>query len=939
MFESISNKMRISLVLVLLICGGNLVWGETFSSENIPLPEHPRPDFQRQQWLNLNGPWQFRFDKENVGQKQQWFKAGTDLPMTIMVPFPWGSKLSGVEDKADIGWYCRSITVPDSWPAQRVFLVIGACDWHTTAWLDGNLLGNYQGGYTPFEFDLTPHLKKGKTHRLVLRADDTPHKFKLEGKQGYGRAAGIWQTVYLESRPPVALETIHFTPDIDSSKVTVKAIVDTYTSEEMNLKIQFKPHDLANPIIIEKIPKGSRVIEFDVHIEKQRLWSLDDPYLYEVEAVLTGPGEIEDHVSTYFGMRKVSVVKLPGTDFPYIALNDKPLYLQLALDQAYHPEGFYTFPSDEFMRDEILRSRRIGLNGQRIHIKVEVPRKLYWADRLGVLIMADVPNSWGPPDAKARQETETALRGMVRRDYNHPAIFSWVNFNETWGLRTGRKGYTPETQEWVASIYKLTKKLDPTRLVEDNSPCNLDHVATDINSWHAYLPGYGWRERLEQITRDTYPGSKWNFIGGRTQANQPLLNSECGNVWGYEGSAGDVDWSWDYHIMMNEFRRHPEICGWLYTEHHDVINEWNGYYKYDRSDKYTGMSELIEGMSLKDLHGQFYLASERELCRNVKPGENVEVPLYVSFMTDAAVSGNLTLRAELFGWDTFGRRETYSKYQRDVSYSPWMNKGLKPLPVTMPGKPVLAVLSLALEDGSGNVLHRNFTTYLVSQGESPREETITSNSGKINIVRLAPESFRKAEWSLKQWNVLEGLKVNGAGAGYFEYSLPWPAGLNVEDIAEAGLLAEVSAKQLFGKDIEGARRQDGDFMRGKGTHDPSSNPNSYPMTDETRFPSAVRIRVAGRAVGTFDLKDDPADHRGILSWYSQKRDKKLREAGSYGYLVNAHIPKSVLREAAAQKEIVLRLEVDEALPGGLAIYGERFGRYPLDPTFVFVLKN
>jgi len=939
MLESISNKMRISLVLVLLICGGNLVWGEAFSSENIPLPEHPRPDFQRQQWLNLNGPWQFRFDKENIGQKQQWFKDGTDFTDTIMVPFPWGSKLSGIEDNADIGWYARSITVPESWPGQRVFLVIGACDWHTTAWLDGNLLGHYQGGYTPFEFDLTPYLKKGKTHRLVLRADDTPHKFKLEGKQGYGRAAGIWQTVYLESRPQVALQTIHFTPDIDDKKVTVEATLDKSAPANMELQLSFKPYDLTNTVVVQPIRKGAREIRFDVPIRKPRLWSLEDPYLYEVETVLRRPGEAEDSISTYFGMRKVSVVKLPGTDFPYIALNDKPVYMQLALDQAYHPEGFYTFPSDKFMRDEILRSRRIGLNGQRIHIKVEVPRKLYWADRLGILIMADVPNSWGPPDAKARQETETALRGMVRRDYNHPAIFSWVNFNETWGLRTEKKGYTKETQEWVASIYKLTKELDPTRLVEDNSPCNNDHVATDINSWHAYLPGYRWRERLEQITRDTYPGSKWNFIGGRTQGNQPLLNSECGNVWGYEGSAGDVDWSWDYHIMMNEFRRHPEICGWLYTEHHDVINEWNGYYKYDRSDKYTGMSELIEGMSLRDLHGQFYLASERELCRNFKPGENIQVPLYASFMTDAAVGGNLKLRAELFGWDTFGRREIYSRYERTVSYSPWMNKELKPISITMPGKPAVAVLSMALEDGSGNVLHRNFTTYLVSDGESPREETITSNSRNIKVVRLAPKSFRKADWSLKQWNVLEGLKVNGAGAGYFEYSLPWPIGLKAEDVAEAGFLAEVSAKQLFGKDREGSRKREGDFMRGKGTHDPSSNPNSYPMTDETRYPSAVRIRVAGRSVGTFDLQDDPADHRGILSWYSQKRDKKLREAGSYGYLVNAHIPISVLREAASQKEIILRLEVDEALPGGLAIYGERFGRYPLDPTFVFIMKN
>jgi hypothetical protein len=939
MLESVSNKMRIFLVLVLLTCGGNLLWGQPFSSENIPLPEHPRPDFQREQWLNLNGPWQFRFDKENVGQEQQWFKAGTEFPDTIMVPFSWGSKLSGIEDKADIGWYARSITVPESWPSRRVFLVVGASDWYTTAWLDGNLLGHYQGGYTPFEFDLTPYLKKGETQHLVLQVDDTPHPFKLEGKQGYGRAAGIWQTVYLESRPSVALETIHFTPDIDNSKVTVRATLDKPAPADTSLKLKFKPDDLANPIITKTMNKGARETEFEVRIEKQRLWSLDDPYLYEVGAVLSAPGQNEDHVSTYFGMRKVSIVNLPGTNFPYVALNDKPIYLQLTLDQSYHPEGFYTFPSDDFMRNEILRSRRIGLNGNRIHIKVEVPRKLYWADRLGLLIMADVPNSWGPPDADMRKESENALRGMIRRDYNHPAIFYWVNFNETWGLKTGRKGYTPETQEWVASIYQLTKKLDPTRLVEDNSPCNHDHVATDINSWHAYLPGYGWRALLDQITRDTYPGSKWNFIGGRTQANQPLLNSECGNVWGYEGSAGDVDWSWDYHIMMNEFRRHPKLCGWLYTEHHDVINEWNGYYKYNRSDKYTGIPELIEGMSLRDLHDRFYLASERELCRNVKPGENVQVPLYTSFITDAAVGDNLMLHAELFGWDTLGRRETYSQYEQTIPYSPWMSKELEPLPVTMPDKPALAVLSLALEDGSGNILHRNFTTYLVSNGESSRQETIATNSGKIKVVRFAPNSFSKSEWSVKQWNVLDGLKVNGAGAGYFEYSLPWPAGLNVDDIAEADFRVEVSAKQLFGKDKEGARKQGGDFMRGKGTHDPSSNPNSYPMTDETRYPSAVRIRVAGRVLGAFDLKDDPADHRGILSWYSQKRDRRLHEAGSYGYLVNAHIPKSVLQEAAAKKEIVLRLEVDEALPGGLAIYGERFGRYPLDPTLAFVLKN
>ena len=137
-------------------------------------------------------------------------------------------------------------------------------------------------------------------------------------------------------------------------------------------------------------------------LENVRLWSLEDPYLYEVAAALESD-DGADEVATYFGMRKISVGKLPGTDYSYVLLNDKPVYLQLTLDQSYHPEGYYTFPSDAFMRDEILRTRQIGLNGQRIHIKVEVPRKLYWADRLGVLIMADVPNSWGPPDETMRQ--------------------------------------------------------------------------------------------------------------------------------------------------------------------------------------------------------------------------------------------------------------------------------------------------------------------------------------------------------------------------------------------------------------------------------------------------------------------------------------------------------------------------------------------------------
>jgi predicted transcriptional regulator len=215
----------------------------------------------------------------------------------------------------------------------------------------------------------------------------------------------------------------------------------------------------------------------------------------------------------------------------------------------------------------------------------------------------------------------------------------------------------------------------------------------------------------------------------------------------------------------------------------------------------------------------------------------------------------------------------------------------------------------------------------------------TADNRKVRLVRFQPDSFREAEWSLKQWNVLGGLKVNGAGAGYFEYEVPWPANLHPDDIEHASIRMELSAKQLFGKDRKDSGKQEGDFMRGKGTHDPGLNRNAYPMTDEETFPSAVRIRVMGQSAGVFDLPDDSADHRGILSWYSQKRDRYLREAGSYGILVNAAVPTAALSKAHQQKKFRIRLEVDNSLPHGVAVYGERFGRYPLDPTIAFVLDD
>jgi hypothetical protein len=897
----------------------------------IPLPEHPRPDLQRAEWQNLNGAWRFAFDPHRDGERLGWTRGSLPGAREIVVPFSWGAPLSGVPDSGDVGWYARSITVPDVWRGRRVFVVFGASDWRTTAWLDGRQIGEHQGGYTPFSFELRG-VASG-AHRLVVRVDDSPHPFKLEGKQGYGQARGMWQTVYLEARGTAPLASVHFTPsrNLDGVRADVRLLQPA--PRALTLRLSFTNRD-GQPVFTQRIPRGATTARITVPLPNAHRWSLDDPFLHDVTVSVAGDGVIEDRVQTYFGMRSISVVDLPGTTIPYVAINGTPVYLQLALDQAYHPSGYYTFPTDSVLRDEILRARQIGLNGLREHIKIEAPRKLYWADRLGVLIMADVPNWWGPPDSAAFREHEFALRGMIDRDYNHPAVFSWVLFNETWGLSSGEGDnarYLPETQRRVARDYALAKSLDSTRLVEDNSICcGSGHTLTDLNSWHEYLPGWRWETYVQRLSDSTFPGSTWNFKAPWRQARQPMLNSEFGNVWGYEGSTGDVDWSWDYHRAVDAFRRHPKVAGWLYTEHHDVINEWNGYWRFDRSHKETGFGEIVAGMSLRDLHAPLYIAvGDPELSRRARPGEHVDVPLYASFLSGSTAYGDsLTLRAELRGWNSLGEEQQYGTSVVRVPYRPRMSQPLTPLSITMPDEPAVLVLGVRLEDAAGTTLQRNFTTFVVEGPEPARN---------VRVSRVPAADVRAGRWSLKQWTVLGDHKINGAGSGFFEYRIAWPAGLDVRTVAGATFIVEASAKRLNGKDRDSTLAENSDYMRGGGFHDPSRNPNSYPMTGATPFPSRVTVRVNGVVAGRYDLADDPADSRGILSWHAQPHDGHLYEAGSYGQLLRVPLPPEAIAQGARTGEIIVRLEVDAALPGGLAIYGARFGRYPVDPTVIFVL--
>lgn len=890
----------------------------------IPLPEHPRPDFERAQWQNLNGTWQFEYDSLDQGLTQNWSAGTTAFTHTITVPFPWGSPLSGVKDKADIAWYQRSITVRPEWKDKRTFLTIGASDWETTVWLDGQLLGKHQGGYTPFSFELTPYMKYGQPQKLIVRVDDKRRDFTLYGKQGYGNARGIWQTPYLEARGQQYMEAIQFKPDLDNQQVHATVYLPAETTSDYSLSLAVK----GQPVKEVTIPKGKDKTTVTIPIAQPRLWSLEDPHLYEVEVKLNA-----DAVKTYFGMRKISVVNLPGTEFPYVALNDKPVYLQLTLDQSYHPEGYYTFPSDEFMKREVQLAKEIGLNGIRPHIKVEIPRKLYWADKLGVLVMADLPNSWGDPDAKMQAEAERTLRAMISRDFNHPSIFSWTLFNETWGLRThveenGKRvgKYLPETQHWVASMYYLAKSLDPTRLAEDNSICcGAGHTQTDINSFHDYLPGWEWEQHLKNLTTQSYVGSTYQFEPGFVQGKQPKINSECGNVWGYEGSTGDVDWSWDYHRMINTFRKYPEIAGWLYTEHHDVINEWNGYWRYDRTNKFTGVEEIFPGMTVNDFHAPVYVSTGNEICYTAQGGQKISIPLIVSSMTDQDF-GPLKIVMQLKLTNAIGETRKISIANRGIELTPYQQQELPPVEVTLPDEAGLAVLTLQLQDAAGQVVHRNFV-HIEIVSESPLP--------KIEVRSVPAASFSKAEWSKKQWNVLDRLKVNGAGKGFFEYTIPLDKNINLNAVKESFFLVELSAKELLVKDQDVKERTDVDFMLG-GKASPSGNPNAYPMTDEARFPSTVSVWINGANVLTTTLADDPADHRGVLSWHHQLKDRKLREAGSYGYLIRVPLTKRHLQAAQAAGQLVVRMQTEGE--GGMAVYGKQFGRYPIDPSLVMKLK-
>ncbi|WP_282942574.1 sugar-binding domain-containing protein [Paenibacillus sp. RC67] len=908
---------------------------EKNTPNQITRPEYPRPDWQRHDWLNLNGSWDFMFDSKDNGITEEWYLAnGPAFTQQIQVPFSWVSPLSGIgEDVKGIAWYSKTIRWKPQQKEDRVFILFGAVDYRCELWVNQIEIGTHDGGYGSFEFDVTNAWRPEEDNRIVLRVQDDDGAYQTRGKQGYGELRGIWQTVWLESRPQNYIASARFVTRIDGT-VEVKGAIQADRPGSAELRFLFDNGTIDHSMSLE-LTQGNNPFQTSFQVESPSLWSPESPFLYEgtLELRNESADSGEDRISTYFGIREIGSSKFDGRDYQWITLNGEPVFLNGTLDQSFVPDGYFTFPSEDFIRDEIWRLKRLGLNFVRIHIKPEEPVKLYWADKLGVLVMEDMPCFWGEPDEIARTAYEREAKEIIERDFNHPSIISWVVFNETWGLFTkeesGKRQYLTETQEWVRSVYQWAKQEDPTRLVEDNSPCNHDHVETDLNTWHFYLNGYETvRNHVQEVVDKTYPGSSFNYIGGNVQSDAPLMNSECGAVWGIEGSAGDSDLAWHYRYMINEFRRHDKLCGFIFTEFHDVINEFNGYYRMDRQEKDFGYGEFCPGMSLQDLHSPDFIVIDGPPCQTVSPGEDIEVPLLASSYSGRYHGQSLQLKWELY-YDSLEGKTIAGMGELEIAWDGYGVRPLETVQLKMPQVDAVAVLAVVLQTTEGTVITRNFITFDVQSGDS---NGVYAVEGEWLSIR--PAAYTSAQWDF-EWKALFEQKVNGGGAGFFEYEISLPENNNTSSVGEIEVLFEAGAKVVLGKDKEmiTAKPHDISYMHGA-KMDPGMNINSYFMTDESYHPSYVDVSVDGEYLRKLYLQDDPADSRGVLSWHYQADDRKLEEAGSYGYLQRILIPSRIVARILDKGSFTMRLSVSEGTvegeAGGLAIYGRNSGRYPID---------
>lgn len=563
-----------------------------------PRPEYPRPQFERAEWVNLNGTWSYSFDFGRTGAQKGWSKA-TSFDGKITVPFCPESSLSGVKHTDFINsiWYQRTLNIPAAWDGKQVMLNFGAVDYEAHVFIDGQLVRLHNGTGSSFSCDITKYVQPGHSHNLVVQVNDNLRDGKQPGGKQcfdlnsggcmYTRVTGIWQTVWMEAVDKEGLKSVFATPDIDQKQLVIRP--------------QFYAENAANKLVVTLYDGNKAVAKTSVTcgdnsvvvlpVKNMKLWSPESPFLYGLKYQVVKNGKVIDEVNSYAGMRKVH---LAGG---YFYLNNKPYYQRLVLDQGYYPDGIWTAPTDEALKKDIEMSKAVGFNGARLHQKSFEERYYYWADKLGYLTWGESA-SWGlnVNNEEACRNFISEWAELVERDRNHPSLVTWTPLNETWSANNSGV-YT----RFVQNLYDMTKALDGTRPVNDASGDS--HIKTDIWSVHNYerQPDKIIKDFTFEHGKEPYRnmrGDNWRWLA--KYEGQPYMLDEWGglayilpekrhgdNAWGYGGAIDNVE---DFYTILRKeveaIKACKHITGFCYTQITDVEQEQNGIYNYDRTSKF-----------------------------------------------------------------------------------------------------------------------------------------------------------------------------------------------------------------------------------------------------------------------------------------------------------------------------------------------------------------
>ncbi len=574
---------------------------------NLPRAEYPRPDFERDKFVCLNGEWDFAYDDDNRGLSEKWYKDEKEhFDRKITVPYTYLCELSGIDDQDfhDIVWYKRKVTFENRLPGGRFILHFGAIDQEADIWIDEDHVCHHEGGNTPIEIDVTDSVRGSKEHSITVRAFDDSFDFEMtRGKQFwekkssgifYTRTVGIWQSVWFEEVPAVYLRRLRVTPDLDEKMIEIEMQLGGGKEAVAGVSVSLKGKELLADKV--NISNGKAKVKYwldsaltlDWHHQESWTWSPENPVLFDLllDVKAGSDDAIADTVKSYFAFRKIN------THMGKILLNNRPYTMKMLLDQGYFRKGLLTAPSDDDLKRDIEYAKEMGFNGARKHQKVEDPRYLYWADKLGFIVWGEGPSSYEYSQLAAERHTKEWLE-ILRRDYNHPCIVAWVPLNESWGVHEILD--REDEQAHSLALYYLIKSIDRTRLVISND--GWTHTKSDIITIHDYS---GDREELEKRYADLdsivkeFPGGHALFAKGYEYHGEPIMVTEFGGIsfckdgtegWGYTAAENEEDFMERYRNVVEPIMASPNVQGFVYTQLTDVEQEINGLMTYDRQFK------------------------------------------------------------------------------------------------------------------------------------------------------------------------------------------------------------------------------------------------------------------------------------------------------------------------------------------------------------------